>query len=76
LAEKLPCQFTYPWGVFPLYPYSESQYQPYQYPWTYRPVQEWPDFRKNWTATLVYAKSNSSFQSLQRRDLENSLTNP
>jgi hypothetical protein len=62
LSEDKPYQFTYPWGVFPLYPYSESKYQLYKYPWTFRHVQAWPDFRKNWTATLVYAKSNSSLR--------------
>ncbi len=68
LAYDEPYRFTYPgpWGVFPMdaYGYYYYPYYPYYNPWSDRPVMAWPEFRKNWTKTMNYAKANSSFRVL------------
>lgn len=61
LSYGEPYHFTYPGplGVFPMYDYN-----PYYYPGSYRPMMVWPEFRKNWTTTMNYARANSSFRIL------------
>lgn len=61
LSKGEPYQFAYPgpWTVYPLYPYDY-----YDYPSENRPVMKWPAFQKNWTSTINFARSSSSFRIL------------
>lgn len=59
LSQGEPYRFAYPgpWVDYSLYPYGY-----YDYPSGNRPVTGWPAFQKNWTSTINFARSSSSFK--------------
>ncbi len=59
LSKGEPYRFAYPgpWVDYSLYPYGY-----YDYPSENRPIMVWPAFQKNWTSTINFARSSSSFR--------------